>query len=94
MKKTLATALILAASLGLAACDNASDKAKDAQQHKEAAQQQMDKAQEHVNDAAKENAEGNKDAAEAQQKAQQESAPAGTMAPAPDAANPAAQKQQ
>lgn len=92
MKTTFATALILAASLGLAACDNASDKAKDAQGHKEAAQQQMDKAQEHVNEAAKENAQGNKDAAEAQQKAQQESTPSGA-APAPaDATTPAPSK--
>ncbi|WP_040260811.1 MULTISPECIES: hypothetical protein [Pseudomonas] len=85
MQKTFAYALMLAATLGLAACDNASDKAKDAQEHKENAQQQMEKAQEHANDAAKENAKANQDAAEAQQKAIQESTPANGNAPAPEA---------
>ena len=57
MRKTLAIALMLTASLGLAACDKKSeDKAQDANQHAEQAQQDMNKAQDKVNDAAKENA--------------------------------------
>lgn len=86
MQKTFAYALMLAATLGLAACDNASDKAKDAQDHKENAQEQMNKAQDHANDAAKENAKANADAAEAQKKVMQESTPANGNAPAPEAA--------
>lgn len=46
MRKTLAIALMLTASLGLAACDKKSeDKAQDANQHAEQAQQDMNKAQ-------------------------------------------------
>lgn len=54
MRKTLAIALMLTASLGLAACDKKSeDKAQDAAKHAEQAQQDMNKAQDKVNDAAK-----------------------------------------
>jgi hypothetical protein len=65
MRKTLAIALMLTASLGLAACDKKSeDKAQDAAKHSEQAQQDMNKAQDKVNDAAKENAEAAKAQAE------------------------------
>ena len=65
MRKTLAIALMLTASLGLAACDKKSeDKAQEAEKHAEQAQQDMSKAQDKVNDAAKENAEAAKAQAE------------------------------
>jgi hypothetical protein len=77
MRKTLTIALMLAASLGLAACDKKSeDKAQDAAQHSEQAQQDMNKAQDKVNDAAKENAEAAKAQAESNEAATQEQAPA------------------
>jgi hypothetical protein len=77
MRKTFAIALMLAASLGLAACDKKSeDKAQDANQHAEQAQQDMNKAQDKVNDAAKENAEAAKAQSESNSAAQQEQAPA------------------
>jgi len=66
MRKIFTASLLLAAALGLSACDSKSEqKAQDAQQHAE-------KAQEHLDDAAKHNAEANKDqkaaqAAEAQE---------------------------
>jgi len=82
MRKTLAIALMLTASLGLAACDKKSeDKAQDANQHAEQAQQKMNEAQDKVNDAAKENAEAAKDQAESNKAAAQESAPATPVAP-------------
>jgi hypothetical protein len=75
MRKTFAVALMLTASLGLAACDKKSeDKAQDANQHAEQAQQDMNKAQDKVNDAAKENAEAAKAQAESNQAAQEEAA--------------------
>ena len=53
MRKTLAIALMLTASLGLAACDKKSeDKAQDATKHAEQAQQDMNKAQAESNEAA------------------------------------------
>ncbi|MDI2594637.1 hypothetical protein NYP20_08485 [Pseudomonas sp. N3-W] len=77
MRKTLAIALMLTASLGLAACDKKSeDKAQDANQHAEQAQQKMNEAQDKVNDAAKENAEAAKDQAESNDAAAKEAAPA------------------
>ncbi|MDE1166285.1 MAG: hypothetical protein PW845_13050 [Pseudomonas sp.] len=86
MRKTLAYALMLAASLGLAACDKKSeDKAQDAQQHAENAQQKMDDAQDKVNDAAKENAEAAKSSTEAQQERAKENSDGSTAAPATDA---------
>ena len=57
MRKTLAIALMLTASLGLAACDKKSeDKAQDANQHAEQAQQDMNKAQAESNAAAQDEA--------------------------------------
>ena len=62
MRKPFAFALMLAAAMGLAACDKASeDKAQDAQQHAEQAQEKMGEAQDKMNEAAKENAEVAKD---------------------------------
>jgi hypothetical protein len=73
MRKTLAIALMLTASLGLAACGKKSeDKAQDANQHAEQAQQDMSKAQDKVNDAAKENAEAAKAQAESNEAAAKE----------------------
>ncbi|MCY1431439.1 hypothetical protein D3C76_521370 [compost metagenome] len=89
MRKTLAYTLMLAATLGLAACDKASeDKAQDAQKHAEQAQEKMGEAQDKMNDAAKENAEAAKAEAEAQQKRAEEAA---TPAPAPETAPKPAQ---
>ena len=69
MRKPFAFALMLAAAMGLAACDKASeDKAQDAQEHAEQAQEKMGEAQDKMNDAAKENAEAAKDQAEAEQR--------------------------
>jgi hypothetical protein len=73
MRKTFAIALMLAASLGLAACDKKSeDKAQDANQHAEQAQEKMNEAQDKVNEAAKENAEAAKDQAESNEAAAKE----------------------
>ena len=75
MRNTVAVALMLAASLGLAACDKKSeDKAQDANQHAEQAQQNMSEAQDKVNDAAKENAEAAKAQAESNDAAAKEAA--------------------
>ena len=75
MRNTVAVALMLAASLGLAACDKKSeDKAQDANQHAEQAQQKMSEAQDKVNDAAKENAEAAKAQAESNEAAAKEAA--------------------
>jgi protein involved in sex pheromone biosynthesis len=73
MRKTLAISMMLAAALGLAACDKKSeDKAQDAAAHSEQAQQDMAKAQA---DAAKAQAESNAAAAK-------EAAPAAPAEPA------------
>ncbi|WP_460137092.1 hypothetical protein [Pseudomonas sp. S1_E04] len=77
MRKTLAISMMLAAALGLAACDKKSeDKAQDAASHSEQAQQDMAKAQDKVNDAAKENADAAKAQAESNEAAAKEAAPA------------------
>lgn len=83
MRKTLAISMMLAAALGLAACDKKSeDKAQDAAAHSEQAQQDMAKAQDKVNDAAKENAEAAKAQAESNNEAAKEAAPAAPAEPA------------
>ena len=77
MRKTLAISMMLAAALGLAACDKKSeDKAQDAAAHSEQAQKGMAKAQDKVNDAAKENAEAANAQAESNAAAAKEAAPA------------------
>lgn len=87
MRKPFAVAVMLAAALGLAACDKASeDKAQDAQEHAEQAQEKMNDAQDKMNDAAKENAEAAKDSAEAEQKRAEET---GTTAPTAPVQEPA-----
>lgn len=87
MRKPIAFAVMLAAALGLAACDKASEnKAQDAQEHAEQAQKKMDDAQDKMNDAAKENAEAAKDSAEAEQKRAEENNQATPVTPAPEAA--------
>ena len=83
MRNTFAVALMLAASLGLAACDKKSeDKAQDAAQHSEHAQEKMSEAQDKVNDAAKENAEAAKAQAESNKAAAEEAGQTAPVAPA------------
>jgi len=61
MRKTLAISMMLAAALGLAACDKKSEnKAQDAAAHSEQAQKDMAAAQDKVNEAAKENGDAAK----------------------------------
>lgn len=96
MRTTLATALMLTAALGLAACDKKSeDKQQDAQSHAEQAQKKMDQAQDKVNDAAKENAKAQDDANQAADARAKEgtsaATPGSTMtapAPAPETQAP------
>ena len=77
MRKTLAIALMLTASLGLAACDKKSeDKFHYANQYAEQDKEKMSEAQDKVNDAAKENAEAAKAQAESDAAAAKEAAPA------------------
>jgi protein involved in sex pheromone biosynthesis len=77
MRKTLAISMMLAAALGLAACDKKSeDKAQDAAAHSEQAQKDVANAQDKVNEAAKENADAAKAQAESNKAATQEAAPA------------------
>ena len=77
MRKTLAISMMLAAALGLAACDKKSeDKAQDAAAHSEQAQKDMAAAQDKVNEAAKENGDAAKAQAESNKAATQEAAPA------------------
>ena len=77
MRKTLAISMMLAAALGLAACDKKSeDKAQDAAAHSEQAQKDWATAQDKVNDAAKENADAAKAQAESNEAAAKEAAPA------------------
>ncbi|PBP52573.1 hypothetical protein [Pseudomonas syringae] len=74
MLKLTASALTLAATLGLAACDSKSEqKAQDAQAHQEKSQEKMESAQDKVNEAAKENTEAAKDKAESKEAAAEES---------------------
>jgi protein involved in sex pheromone biosynthesis len=76
MRKTLAISMMLAAALGLAACDKKSeDKAQDAAAHSEQAQKDVANAQDKVNEAAKENADAAKAQAESNKAATQEAAP-------------------
>src|SRR5450830_1156858 len=83
MRKTLAISMMLAAALGLAACDKKSeDKAQDAQAHSEQAQKDMAKAQDKVNDAAKENADAAKAQADANAEKAKEDGTATPVAPA------------
>jgi Ni/Co efflux regulator RcnB len=73
MSKVLACALVLSASLGLAACDSQSEqKAQDAQAHTEKAQQKVETAQDHMKEAEKQTTEAHKDQAEAREAAAEE----------------------
>jgi len=61
MRKTLAIALMLTASLGLAACDKKTeDKAQDAKPTAEQVQKSLSQAQDKVNEAVKENVDAAK----------------------------------
>lgn len=58
MRKSLAYALMLSATLGLAACDKKSENTQqDANKAAQQSQESMEKAQDKVNDAAKESQE-------------------------------------
>jgi hypothetical protein len=58
MNKTLACSLMLAVTLGLAACDKSADeKAEDAQESAQDARESMNDARESANDAARESNE-------------------------------------
>lgn len=73
MPKVLAYALVLATSLGLAACDSKSEqKTQDAQAHAENAQQKAESAQDKMQEAGKENTEAAKDHAQAREAAAEE----------------------
>ena len=73
MSKVLAYALVLSASLGLAACDSQSEqKAQNARAHTEKAQQKVEAAQDHMKEAGKQTAEAHKDHAEAREAAAEE----------------------
>jgi hypothetical protein len=80
MRKSLAIALMLSATLGLAACDKKSeDKQQDANKAAEQSQESMQKAQDKVNDAAKESQEAaqkNAEAAQERAKEANQAAPA------------------
>ncbi|KNC12824.1 MULTISPECIES: hypothetical protein [Pseudomonas] len=92
MRKTLAYSLMLAATLGLAACDKKSeDKAQDAAEHRQEAQEKMDSAQEKMNDAAKENAKANEAAAESNKAAAQEATKSDSSMPVAPGTTPATQ---
>jgi biopolymer transport protein ExbB/TolQ len=81
MRNTLAIALMLSATLGLAACDKKSeDKQQDANKAAQQSQESMQKAQDKVNDAAKESQEAAQKNAEA---AQERAKEANDQAPAP-----------
>ncbi|KQQ56206.1 hypothetical protein ASF84_13035 [Pseudomonas sp. Leaf127] len=90
MRKSITLALMLAASLGLAACDKKSENIQqDANKKAEQSQESMQKAQEKVNDAAKESQEAaQKNAEAAQQRAKE-----GTPATAPATTTETAPKQ-
>jgi uncharacterized lipoprotein NlpE involved in copper resistance len=88
MQKSLAYALMLAATLGLAACDKPSeDKAEEAREAQSEAQESMNDAAEHSNDAAR----AAEEAAQERAEENNEAAPTQPTIPAPP---PAGQQQQ
>jgi uncharacterized lipoprotein NlpE involved in copper resistance len=88
MQKSLAYALMLAATLGLAACDKPSeDKAEEAREAQSEAQESLNDAAEHSNDAARA-------AGEAAQERAEENNEAAPTQPAIPAPPPAGQQQQ
>jgi uncharacterized lipoprotein YehR (DUF1307 family) len=82
MRKYLVCALMLSATLGLAACDKSSEnKQQEANKAAQESQDSMSKAQDKVNDAAKESQEAaqkNAEAAQARTKEANDQAPAPT----------------
>ena len=75
MRNTFAYALMLAATLGLAACDKKSENTQqDANKAAQQSQESMQKAQDKVNDAAKESQEAAQKNAEADAQRAQEAA--------------------
>lgn len=82
MQKSFAYALMFAATLGLTACDKASEnKAEDAQESAQDARESMNDAAEHSNKAAQESAE-------AAQKRAEENREEGIAPTTPPANNP------
>ncbi len=76
MRKTLAIALMLTASLGLAACGKKpEDKAQEATPPAAQVQQKMSEAQDKVNDAAKEAADAAKAQVDSTKAAVEDAAP-------------------
>ncbi|MGF6154430.1 ElaB/YqjD/DUF883 family membrane-anchored ribosome-binding protein [Pseudomonas fluorescens] len=76
MRKTLAIALMLTASLGIAACGKKpEDKAQETTQKIEQVQQKIGEAQDKVNDAAKEAADAAKAQVDSSKAAAEEAAP-------------------
>ncbi|MBB2496275.1 hypothetical protein [Aquipseudomonas ullengensis] len=82
MQKSLAYALMLAATLGLAACDKPSeDKAEEAREAQSEAQDSMNEAAEHSNEATQKAGE----AAEERAKENAEEVPTAPVTPPPPA---------
>ena len=89
MRKSFAYALMLAATVGLAACDKKSENTQqEANKAAQQSQESMQKAQEKVNDAAKESQEAAQKNNEAAQQRAQENANQATPAPAAPATTP------
>jgi Flp pilus assembly protein TadB len=79
MQKPFAYALLLAAALGLAACDKPSeDKAQDAQQSEQKAQEHMNEAAKESNQAAEERADAAQEHAKEAQDSTNNTAPQGS----------------
>lgn len=88
MQKTLAYAFMLAATLGLAACDKPSENAaEDAREAQSEAQESMNEAAEHGREAAQERAEENREEANELEQEQQEGVPAEPLTPPPAPTN-------
>ncbi|BAP44545.1 lipoprotein [Pseudomonas sp. StFLB209] len=84
MRKSFAYALMLAATVGLAACDKKSENTQqEANKAAEQSQESMQKAQEKVNDAAKESQEAAQKNSEAAQQRAEENASQVPTTPAP-----------
>lgn len=84
MRKSFAYALMLAATVGLAACDKKSENTQqEANKAAQQSQESMQKAQEKVNEAAKESQEAAQKNTEAAQQRAQENANQVPATPAP-----------
>lgn len=85
MRKAFTCSLMLAAALGLAACDKKSeDKAQAAQAHSEQAKDKLQEAHDDANDAVKHNAEATKAQAESKEAAAEENQVGVPAQPSPE----------